>query len=855
MQKSIICAIEQDKNMFYLRFKDFKPFVLSNDLRLKLYKNGGKDVIKCDTLFEYRKHLKESRLNKEVIYACNNELNAYIFSNHKDLNHQMEDYNVCNFDIETSFDPDLGYGTINDPHQPVLTISYQINRRKAVIYTIKPINFDIDYEVKCFEKESEMLNAFINMIQNENVHIFTGWNIKYFDIPYFIARCVRLNVDYLNLSPMKKVVKLIDKELDEVFYSIKLMHILDYCQLYKKFNYLNETYVKLNSIAKLELEESKVSYLDQYDNLRDLYNRNYKLFLEYNARDVELVTELDQKLNFIALTIKIQDLCINPNLESIFSTLSNSINLTIKYWESLYGYYPQYIDQDQIQTLRKKNESYGSIIGGYVLKPKPGVYKNIVILDFVSLYPSIIRTFNIGTDTCLGYAHDINLVRPYFEQSSHKNYAKERDSFFNDLFNKMSENIIDSSHTNNLTGNGIVYKSTHPSALSTIMTDLFIQRQRVRSEMKVNGYKTSLDLEQLAYKILLNSQFGALGNKYFIYGSYETAESITSTGQYIIKSVIKSLKKLGYKVIYSDTDSIFISLQDSLNLKDENSIKEYVIKNLMVDIKKCVLDVCTKELHTNNNICLEMQLEDVFKEGIFWSTKKRYYLKKFDGNIKAKGISSVKTDLSVFYKEIFNKCIEKKLNGSNDDEIINYLMEIKNNYKSDMLSFALRTQLKYNLNKYQTNDLERLKTLEKSHLKVFSLIECPPIESLSKDDLKEILDIYNEIIKKSNKKYVQKAGEVLNVPYIQGTPAHFKGAYLFNHLIDEKKMMTKYEPITGGITVMRLPLKNNSYHSSWLSVPIRYETKFEWDLIDIDLVDYDLLFESNVMNKIKSEIL
>ena len=150
---------------------------------------------------------------------------------------------------------------------------------------------------------------FIEIWERSNIDAVTGWNIEGFDIPYILFRiCNVLNVDEAKrLSPFQKIsIRKVGSVGDKVIERPEILGIsqLDYIALYRKFTYVQQESYSLDNISSVELGEKKLDY-SEYDGLLSLYKNDYKKFIDYNIRDVELVDKLDQKLGLINLVYAI----------------------------------------------------------------------------------------------------------------------------------------------------------------------------------------------------------------------------------------------------------------------------------------------------------------------------------------------------------------------------------------------------------------------------------------------------------------------------------------------------------------------------------------------------------------------
>lgn len=241
--------------------------------------------------------------------------------------------------------------------------------------------------------EKELLIRLIQKWRDINPDIITGWNVLGFDIPYLVNRIVRvLGKKITNkLSPFSSSVANCIKERQTdngVVYQILGITIFDYLDLYKKFSRTKQESYKLDFIGEAEVGHNKVSF-DEYDNsLMKLWEYDYNKFILYNAIDTLIVTKLDDKLKFINLAITIAHLTKSD---------LNDATGTVKIWDNLI--YNLLLHKNiQIPPKTQHDEDVG-IIGAYVKEPLYGRHGWVLTSDATSLYPMIIRMFNMSPET------------------------------------------------------------------------------------------------------------------------------------------------------------------------------------------------------------------------------------------------------------------------------------------------------------------------------------------------------------------------------------------------------------------------------------------------------------------------
>lgn len=411
--------------------------------------------------------------------------------------------------------------------------------------------------------EVNLLSRFIDFFRVSQPDILIGWNNKGFDDPYICKRIHDvLGQQALNLlSPFDKVNYNSSIGRDgRIRYNVDIhgITILDYMELYKKYMPGDRESFSLDAIATYELGDTKIDY-EEYDDLFELYEKNYQKFIDYNIYDTELLKKLDDKLGLINLVITVAYMA-RCNYSDVMSP--------VKTWDvTIYNILK---DKNIVIPPQNKNHNRGSYPGAYVHDPKPGIYDWMVSADLDSLYPHLIMQWNISPETIVeGAMYPVN-------------GEEIDDKFFSDISDKHPDFI--------LAGNGNYFRKDKKGFTAEIMEDFYAKRKAIKKDMlklkqEYENSKdetlvpqiTKLDNEQLARKILLNSFYGALANEYFRYFDVRLASAITLSGQLAIKWIMKSLNKklkdgfsINNAVCYCDTDSV---VGDSIIYVNRNPIK------------------------------------------------------------------------------------------------------------------------------------------------------------------------------------------------------------------------------------------------------------------------------------------
>lgn len=407
-------------------------------------------------------------------YGLTNWIYPYINETFRgQIEYQESLITVVYIDIEVASDD--GFPEVKDARKEVTAITVKFNGKVIVLgcgeYTAK--TEDVTY-VKCRD-EAHLLTKFLDIWATIDPDIVTGWYIEFFDIPYLVNRISKLlgEDQAIKLSPWGT---LLDRTLeingkDNTVYVPMGIAILDYINLYKKFTYSQQESYRLDHIAFLELGEKKLDY-SEHDSLHGLYKQDYKKFIDYNIRDVELVEKLEQKMGFIAQVITMAyEGKINYN----------DCLTTVRMWDAIIHNY--LMDQNIVVPMMTIDPSNDYIIeGGYVKDPKPGLYKWVVSFDLNSLYPHLIMQHNISPETFVGH---VNSFRGHETIKKH-NVDELLDGGLDVYRDKMlAEDLT-------ITGLGCFFRRDKQGFLAALMEKLYNDRTVYKKKMIEEKQKLEL---------------------------------------------------------------------------------------------------------------------------------------------------------------------------------------------------------------------------------------------------------------------------------------------------------------------------------------------------------------------------
>ena len=386
---------EKDKNGKETKVeRAYNPYVYIATTDNSEYKTiTGESVNRLDfsSYAEYREFIKDySQVKNMEIHGVIGLEYQYIHDTYPETtDYSFDVLDIMYFDIETTCDD--GFPVIETANEKIISIALKRKNDKRVYCLGKYVASDPSVQVFCFEDEKLLLKSFLDYFAASPPDILTGWNIKFFDVPYLVNRIKNVfsAKESKRLSPWKMVKeKTVNfKGKDNQVYDIVGISTLDYYELYQKFTYVTRESYSLNNISYAELGETKLVY-DEYDNISDFYKNDFQKFVEYNIHDVTLVEKLEAKLKLIELAVA---LAYNAgvNFSDVFSQ--------VKTWDVIIY---NYLLKNKIVVPPKKHSSKDEqFAGAYVKDPIVGMHDWVVSFDLNSLYPHLIMQYNISTET------------------------------------------------------------------------------------------------------------------------------------------------------------------------------------------------------------------------------------------------------------------------------------------------------------------------------------------------------------------------------------------------------------------------------------------------------------------------
>ncbi len=525
----------------------------------------------------------------------------------------LNEFRILAFDIET-YNPQ-GKATVPEKHPIVMLSLYGQDFKKVI--TWKRFKTDLDY-VEFVEGEAQLLERFKELVAEYSPDVMAGYYSDGFDMPFIIKRAEKYKIK-IDIS-LDGDVAILGRGRAKAIDTVGIVHfdILNFIRRVISRKLKTDVYTLDEVSAELLGEKKDDVDLDRLAPAWDAASDELSDFAKYNLKDSRLTYELCEK--------------ILPNLLELVKLIGQSMkDVNRMSFSQLVEWYliRRAADFNQFIPNRPhhgvlEDRMAERVKGAFVFEPTPGLYDNVVVFDFRSLYPSIIVSHNISIETlncdcCRGK-----------EQVPVEGYdlwfCKNKKGFF-----------------------------------PTVLKEIITRRTRVKEIMKTADEKKRpfLDARQESLKVLSNSFYGYLGFYAARWYSKDSARSVTAYGRHYIHQVIDDAKEKGFEVLYSDTDSIFIHLKD---------------KPEVDSIKFC------EDINAKLPGMMELEYEGTYKRALFVSikdsdsgAKKKYAMIDKDNRIMIKGFETVRRNVSPIAKRVQQEVIRMVLEDKEPKKAYEYV--------------------------------------------------------------------------------------------------------------------------------------------------------------------------------------
>ncbi|NQU78325.1 ribonuclease H-like domain-containing protein [Candidatus Woesearchaeota archaeon] len=560
-------------------------------------------------------------------------------------NDSLDELNILAFDIET-YNPE-GRLSLPEKHPIIMLSLYGKNFKKVI--TWKRFNADLDY-IEFVDGEAELIERFKEIVNEISPDLLVGYYSDGFDLPYIIKRGekykikIDIGLDYDKAVLPRGNAKSID--------TTGIVHV-DILNFIKRVisRRLKTDSMKLNAVAGELLGEVKDDVdIEGLAEAWDTLSPELKNYAKYNLQDSKLTYDLCEKVlpNLIELVKLIGQTIKDTNRMSYSQLVEWYIIRRADEFNQFIPNRPHHKELEKRMSERVK--------GAFVYEPKPGLYEGVVVFDFRSLYPTIIVSHNISIETlncdCCKEKEKVPL------DTKQLWFCSKKEGFF-----------------------------------STVLKEIITRRMRVKEIMKKSDEKKRvfLDARQESLKTLSNSFYGYLGFFAARWYSKDCARSVTAYGRHYIHRVIDGAKKKGFDVLYSDTDSVFMHLNDKT--------------------EKDALNFCD-EINAKLPGMMELEYEGTYPRALFVAVKesgvgakKKYALIDQKGQLVIKGFETVRRNVSPIAKATQEKVLRIVLQDNNPKKAFEFVRDVVTRLKEKRVGtedLTIPTRLTRSIDSYES---------------------------------------------------------------------------------------------------------------------------------------------------------
>lgn len=508
--------------------------------------------------------------------------------------------------------------------------------------------------ISTYPDEKELILSFMKWFNKKDPDVIIGWHVIGFDLMFLENKCKEFNISF-DIARADGRVSLRQRKPSGYFASVTGRVVIDGPQALRTSFFTFEDY-RLETVAQELLAEGKTitADKDKVEEIERLFAEDKASLAEYNLKDAELVTNIFKKAGLIELLVRRSQLS---------GLLMDELGMMTAAFDHFF--LPKLHRAGYVAPNVKDLDTSEHAAGGYVMDPVPGIYDDVIVLDFKSLYPSIIQTFKID---------------PYSNLKSEIDTIK--------------------------TLNGYKFSSTQ-HFLPEFIDHLIEQRNLARK-------KNDKQLSQ-AIKILMNSFYGVMGSFGCRFYHPNLPTAITGTGHKLLLGSKEFLAEKGYEVIYGDTDSLFLKLKEG-----EGELAEAVGQKIADDLN----NYWSVKIQKENGLksYLEIEFEKYYRKFILTpargsetGAKKRYAgllveSAKAGGKetIEFVGMESVRSDWTRLAKEFQ---VELYSRIFNNEDIDHWLREIVKKVKAGEYDDKLvyRKRLRKDVDEYTKNIPQHVK--------------------------------------------------------------------------------------------------------------------------------------------------
>lgn len=816
---------QREKNILHVWDDQHGYYALKNKRYAYMKSSNGDHVALDGTKLErVTKWEKEDELKGYVYESDIRPETRYLIDTYYDTDEVSTNHRVMFLDIEVLKGDK--YSTIEAAANKISAISfYMSTTQEYTALVLDPDDRLVNYNkpglnLYLCKTEYELLSKFTELFRDEDPSIVTGWNIDFFDIPYLYNRITNVcgrNVANM-LSPIGVVQLTVSKTSKKQRYKIAGVSCLDYMALYKNFSLNEESSYALEAISQKELKRGKIQYDGDLD---QLYKSDANKFIDYNINDVELVVELDKKLDFLELA---RGICHKGHVpyEDVYFASRFLDGSALTFFKRIGVIAPNRKAEDNDDEFdESEDDEKEGPVGAYVKVPTPGRYEWIYDLDMTSLYPSIIMTLNISPETKFAKVVDFNAKE--FLGGKANSYILLQDGKERMITSAQLREMLDKEKFA-IAANGVLYRTSSKGFLPTILDLWFDERVDFRNQAKKHHKDGNMemykyfDMRQKTQKVLLNSFYGVLGLPSFRFHDIDNAEAITLTGQQLIKytqemanykyNTLIGTSDIDY-CVYVDTDSTFLlaaplikKMYPGINTNDNVLMSDKILEvaAMMMKYLNESYDMYATHFHNVDSHRFVIKQEFIARSGL-WVAKKRYAQliineegHMIEPRLDVKGIDVVRSSFPKAFRKLMAEVLWDILNFADKQAVTTKIVDFR----------------------------EFMKTL-------------PYKDVMTPTSVKNIT------------KWTVRDGYIGE--RISGTPIHVKSALNYNDLLKINKIES-IPPVQDGDKILWTRIRQNEFGMETIAITDNDDPQFILDMI-VKYIDYKAIFESLLEKKLQ----
>ena len=557
---------------------------------------------------------------------------------------------VMSFDIET-YNPK---GSPRPDKDEAIMISYEIGGERKVI-TTKDVGRD--FAIVC-KDERAMIKKFLEVVKENDVEVILGYNSTVFDLPYLKARADVDGLDFaigrdgksfrLKRHGIRDVAEIAGRVHVDLYPLVRFMGFIGAFKISKYT--LENAYAELTGKKKLMVQKLEIHKMWDDDKL-------IGELADYSRFDAQATHEIGKIL--LPLMYEMGRLTRLPLFDVSSATAGQLVESLLMHKSAE----AHAIIPNKPGDAQAHERELGPIKGAFVKLPQPGIYENMVVFDFRGLYPSIITSHNIDPFT-------LNPPKSVPDSDCFASPSGSR-------FLKKPKGLM-------------------PSVLEELIKARGKMKDGLKKAKKDTPEYDALFARVQSLKILANSYYGYLAYPRSRWYSRECGESVTAWGRHFIQETIEKAEKAGFGVLYGDTDSIFL-LMDDRGKEEANAFMRKVNAELPGD--------------------MELELEGFYPRGVFVTkknaegagAKKKYALIGEDGRIKIRGFELVRRDWSAIAKVTQRRVLEAILKEGSKEKAVRIVREAIDRLREGKVpleELTIYTQMRKDPKKYDIKSPE-----------------------------------------------------------------------------------------------------------------------------------------------------